>query len=127
MVSGPPSPSKCFAFDSLKIENYVRRNIKRINRKKKKRKSFEEGGCYYKNIRAYRPLASTSPPSSTGMSLFPPAPLAVDPYWTVAPGNLFSTDESTPDSTADEKRKLADLSARDTEDCAVQENGDNEI
>lgn len=45
----------------------------------------------------------TSPPSSIGISLLSPAPLAALPYVAVEPGNLLVTDVSMPDSVAVEK------------------------
>lgn len=45
-------------------------------------------------------LGLISPPSDRGMSRLLPAPEAAEPYVTSAPGNLFSTEESTPDSVA---------------------------
>lgn len=44
-----------------------------------------------------------SPPSSIGMSLLLPAPETWEPYSAVEPGNFWVTEESTPDSMAEEK------------------------
>jgi hypothetical protein len=46
------------------------------------------------------PFSKISPPSDSGISLLSPAPLAAEPYVTLAPGNFFSTEASTPDSAA---------------------------
>ena len=47
-----------------------------------------------------RPRSSTLPPSSSGMSRFPPAPDAADPVTTLPPGNRSAADSSIPDSRA---------------------------
>ena len=48
------------------------------------------------NATTYWPVLGFTPPS--GISLLSPAPDASEPYFTSAPGNLFSTEVSTPDS-----------------------------
>jgi len=105
LSSGPPTPSKSFAFVCLmcavlaKLLNFLAFSavFPLSSCSGDDCKGGERGRGWEETY--FFVCGLMPPPSSSGISRLSPAPDAAEPYVTVAPGNLFSTSSLTPDSS----------------------------